>query len=72
MSLMGEAGLKKVALAAHAQMNRLRDQLATIGIHAYRQAPVFHERVLMLPIPADVFQAGMIAEGFLAGIPLGP
>ena len=72
MSLMGEAGLKRVALTSHARMNRLRERLATIGIQSYHSGPVFHERVFILPMPAEAFLEGMIAEGILAGIPLGP
>lgn len=71
MSLMGEAGLKQAALASHQRMNTLRDALATAGIHAHRDTPVFHERVFELPMDAETFQVGMMAEGFLAGIPLG-
>lgn len=71
MSLMGEAGLKKVALASHARMNTLRTRLASVGIQEYRNTPVFHERVFMLPVSAEAFQTGMMAEGFLAGVPLG-
>lgn len=72
MSLMGESGMKSVALNAHQRLNDLRDQLQDINILSTFPNAVFHERVFTLPMPADAFQQGMMAEGILAGVPLAP
>ena len=71
MSLLGSEGLKQVALASHAGLNRLRDQLAHIGVQPKFQGPAFHEQAFELPIPAEVMVNGLMSQKILPGLNLG-
>ena len=72
MSLMGDAGLRQVALASHQGLSHLAEKLTSLtGVSRRFSAPVFHEAVLALPVPAATFLEGMADAGILAGYDLG-
>ena len=76
MALLGPAGLKNVALAAHANTRALLERLGAIaGVTKVFETPYFHEAVIRLdahlnaPV-ADVLRA-LRAQGILGGYDLG-
>jgi glycine dehydrogenase subunit 1 len=72
MSLLGPAGLRRVALACHANARRLADALCALpGVRPAFEGAFFHERVLRLPVPAAAVAEGAAARGVLIGYPLG-
>ena len=72
MSLMGDEGLRNVALHCHQGLNQLLDQATAIdGVTQRFSAPVFHEVALALPKPASEVLKAMAAEGVLGGYDLG-
>ena len=71
MSLLGPAGLRRVAATCHARTAALADGAAAIaGVSAAFDSPRFHEVVLRLPVPADVALRRMRARGILGGVNL--
>ena len=71
MSLLGPAGLRRVAAACHARTAALADGAAAIsGVSAAFDSPRFHEVVLRLPVPADAVLRRMRARGILGGVNL--
>ena len=72
MSLLGNEGLRQVALTAHAGVNALTDLACQIdGVTARFSGPVFHERVLALPVDASRVVEKMAVRGVLPGLALG-
>ena len=71
MSLMGAEGLARVAAKSHARLIRLVDKLCSLGeIEPVFSGPVFHERVLKLPLePAQVLRT-LAAHNILGGYDL--
>jgi glycine dehydrogenase subunit 1 len=71
MALLGPQGLKRVALASHANLLQLLESVARSGRTRRRfLAPVFHEAVISLDVPADVALASLRAQGILGGLDL--
>ena len=72
MSLLGNEGLRQVALTAHSGINALTELACQIdGVTARFSGPVFHERVLALPVDASLVVEKMAAHGVLPGLALG-
>ena len=72
MSLLGNEGLRQVALTAHAGINALTDLACQIdGVTVPFSGPVFHERVLALPVDASRVVDKMAVRGVLPGLALG-
>ena len=71
MSLLGPAGLEKVAAASHANTTLLLEKLTSIeGITKVFDRPLFHEAVLKLEKPIEEVISAMSAKGIVAGIKL--
>jgi len=72
MALLGAQGLKRVALASHANLLQLLELVERGGRtrRRFRDA-VFHEAVISLNVPADVALASMRERGILGGLDLG-
>ena len=72
MSLLGNEGMRQVALASHAGINMLTEAACQIeGVTARFSGPVFHERVLSLPVDASRVVDKMAEQGVLPGLALG-
>ena len=72
MSLLGNEGMRQVALASHAGINVLTEAACQIdGVTARFSGPVFHERVLSLPVDASRVVDKMAEQGVLPGLALG-
>ena len=72
MSLLGNEGMRQVALASHAGINVLTEAACQIdGVTARFSGPVFHERVLFLPVDASRVVDKMAEQGVLPGLALG-
>ena len=73
MALLGPEGLRRVALASHANTAELRARLAAIpGVRmAFPDTPFFHEVVLRLPVPVAEVLRALEAQGILGGYALG-
>jgi glycine dehydrogenase subunit 1 len=71
MSLLGPAGLEKVAAASHANTLLLVDKLASLdGVAKVFDRPLFHEAVLEFDLPVDEIIRVMSEQGIVAGIKL--
>lgn len=71
LATLGANGLRAAAARAHQQAQRLRALLARLpGVELPHAGPVFNEFVLRLPRPAPSVRDGLLAHGFLAGVPL--
>ena len=71
MSLIGPAGLEKVAAASHANTTSLIDRLASLaGVSKVFDRPLFHEAVLKFDLPVDEIINAMSEQGIVAGIKL--
>lgn len=71
MSLMGAAGLRKVASACNANTHALVEGLCALpGISRAFDAPFFHEAVLLLDRPVAPFLAALSRQGILGGYDL--
>ncbi|HHZ87440.1 MAG TPA: aminomethyl-transferring glycine dehydrogenase subunit GcvPA [Chromatiaceae bacterium] len=71
MSLLGAEGLRRVALASHANTNSLIEKLSVIdGVEPVFNRPMFHESVLRLPMSADGVLKAMAAHNLLGGFDL--
>ncbi|MFA5119808.1 aminomethyl-transferring glycine dehydrogenase subunit GcvPA [Zavarzinia sp.] len=69
LSLLGEAGLTKLAALNHARAVQLAEKLATVpGVTLLTDA-FFNEFALKLPKPADAVVEALVARGILAGVP---
>jgi glycine dehydrogenase subunit 1 len=72
MSLMGDEGLRSVAVSSHRGMVNLLAEVEKIeGVGRRFTSPVFHEAVIRLPGPACEILARMSGDGILAGYDLG-
>ncbi|MFT7218740.1 MAG: glycine dehydrogenase subunit 1 [Candidatus Azotimanducaceae bacterium] len=75
MSLMGDQGLRSVALNSCQGLASLLTRLEPLGVTARFEGPVFHETVLQLPssvnLTADKVLAAMAERGILGGYDLG-
>ena len=68
MALLGGEGLRRVAAACHRNTAELVDRLATIdGVEPMFSRPVFHERVVRLPIGAADALRSLAAHNLLGG-----
>ena len=71
LSLMGAEGLERVALASHANVNQLVQQVSTLdGVTVAFTGSVFHEVVLQLNKPVAPVLAKMADLGVLGGLDL--
>ncbi len=71
MAIMGGEGLQSVAAASHANCGKLVRSLESLpGVEPMFEAPVFHERVLQLPIPAKDALRALAAHNVLGGLDL--
>jgi glycine dehydrogenase subunit 1 len=72
MSLIGPAGLKNVALSAHANTHALVERLTAIaGVSRVFASPLFHEAVIRVSQPVDEVLRALRAQGILGGYALG-
>lgn len=73
MALLGPEGLRRVALAAHANTATLRARLEAIpGVRAaFPDTPFFHEVVVRLQVPVPEVLRALEAQGILGGFALG-
>ena len=72
MSLLGDEGLRSVAIASHQGTLALLARLSDVpGVSRRFAAPVFHEVVIELPLAADLVLEKMAARGILGGFGLG-
>ncbi len=70
LSLLGEAGLRRLAALNHANGVMLADRLAAVpGVELVNDS-FFNEFTLRLPEPAAAVVDAMAAEGILAGVPV--
>lgn len=68
MALMGGEGLKRVAMACHANTVRLKQVLTAIdGIDAVFDSPFYHEVVLKLSSPAEDVLRALEAQNIVGG-----
>jgi glycine dehydrogenase subunit 1 len=71
LSLMGPAGLERVAAAAHARTRELVGALTRVpGVRRLFCGPVFHEEVIALDRPAAAVLEKLAARGILGGLDL--
>ena len=71
MSLLGPAGLEKVAAASHTNTTTLIDKLTSLdGVTKVFDRPLFHEAVLKFDKPVDEIIHAMSEQGIVAGIKL--
>ena len=72
MALLGAEGLERAALACHANARRLTQALCELpGVEPVFSGPVFHERVLRLPLAAGAALKSLAAHNLLGGFDLG-
>lgn len=71
LSLMGPAGLERVAAASHARTRELVGALTRIpGVRRLFRGPVFHEEAIGLDRPAAAVLEKLAARGILGGLDL--
>ena len=71
LALTGAAGLERVALASHANSNRLAELLCAIpGVTRLHAGPHFHELALRLPKPAAQVLEALLARRIVGGFDL--
>ncbi len=69
MTLLGEAGLRRLALLNHQNARRLRESLNEVrGVEVLTER-FFNEFAVRLPMPAAEVVEAMAARGVLAGVP---
>jgi glycine dehydrogenase subunit 1 len=72
LSLMGPAGLERVAAASHARTRELVGALTRVpGVRRLFRGPVFHEDAIALDRPAAPVLEKLAARGILGGLDLG-
>jgi glycine dehydrogenase subunit 1 len=69
MSLLGDTGLRRLALLNHQKARKLRDALLTVPGVQSPTTRFFNEFALRLPVPAAPVVEALAARGVLAGIP---
>jgi glycine dehydrogenase subunit 1 len=71
MAIMGGEGLQRMAAASHENSTRLSRALCSLpGVEPVFDSPVFHERVVRLPIPAKDTLRTLAAHNVLGGFDL--
>lgn len=71
MSLLGPEGLRRVAMASHANTKKLAEKLTKIpGVELIFTRPFFHEIALRLPESADIVLAKLADSGIQGGVNL--
>jgi glycine dehydrogenase subunit 1 len=71
MAIMGGEGLQRMAAASHANTSKLTQALSSLpGVEVLFDSPVFHERVLKLPMPAKEALSALAADNVLGGFDL--
>jgi glycine dehydrogenase subunit 1 len=71
MAIMGGEGLQRMAAASHANTLKLTQALCSLpGVEPLFDAPVFHERVVKLPIPPQDALRTLAAHNVLGGFNL--
>jgi glycine dehydrogenase subunit 1 len=70
MAILGAQGLRAAALASHANLLGLLRRLEALGIERRFRAPVFHEAVLTLDVPAASLLEQLRTERILGGLAL--
>jgi glycine dehydrogenase subunit 1 len=71
LSLLGPAGLERVAAASHARTRELLAALTRVpGVRRLFRGPVFHEEAIALDRPAAPVLEKLAARGILAGLDL--
>ena len=72
LSLMGPAGLERVAAASHARTRELAAALSRVpGVRRLFRGPVFHEEVIALDRPVAPVLEKLAARGIIGGLDLG-
>jgi glycine dehydrogenase subunit 1 len=69
MSLLGETGLRRLALLNHQKARKLRDALLTVPGVQIPTTRFFNEFALRLPVPAAPVVETLAERGVLAGVP---
>jgi glycine dehydrogenase subunit 1 len=70
MAILGAEGLRRVALASHANLHALLEKLEQLGLKRRFRAPVFHEAVIAMDGPAAAFLERLRERGILGGLDL--
>ena len=71
MAIMGGEGLQRMAAASHANTGKLTQALSSLpGVEVMFDSPVFHEKVLKLPIAAKDALSALAADNVLGGFDL--
>ena len=70
MSLLGEAGLRRLARLNHARAVALFDALSAVGSVEVMNKTFFNEMTIRLPVPAAPVVERLAREGILAGVPV--
>jgi glycine dehydrogenase subunit 1 len=70
MTLLGEAGLKRLARVNHANAVKLAERLSDVKGTAVVNATFFNEFTLRLPRPGAQVVEDLAARGILAGVPV--
>jgi len=68
---LGKQGLERVATLCTQKAHALADRLVESGRTLAHRAPFFHEFVVDCGRPADQAAEELLADGYLAGLPLG-
>jgi glycine dehydrogenase subunit 1 len=69
MTLLGEAGLRRLAKINHARARQLRDALAAVPGVEVLTPRFFNEFAVRLPKPANAVVDALVADGVVAGVP---
>ena len=71
MAIMGGEGLQRMAAASHANTGKLSEALCSLsGVESVFDSPVFHERVIRLPLPVKRVMSALAEGGVLGGFDL--
>jgi glycine dehydrogenase subunit 1 len=71
LSLMGPAGLERVAAASHARTRELTDALTRVpGVRRLFHGPVFHEEAIAIDRPVAPVLESLAARGIVGGLDL--
>ncbi len=70
MSLLGEVGLRRLALLNHQQARRLKEALAAVPGVEVLTPRFFNEIAVRLPTPAAALVDRLATQGIIAGVPL--
>ena len=69
MSVLGETGLRRLALLNHQMARKLRDAVATVAGVQVLTDRFFNEIAVRLPVPAAPVVEALAAKGVIAGVP---